>query len=74
MDDTGAFGTTGLRRYLSQGSAARSATAEPQRRGAWSAWIAMALASTLYPAWRPLFVHSLPLDVDPVWERLAIGG
>jgi PAS domain-containing protein len=73
MDDTGAFGTTGLRHYLSQGAAARSATAEPKARASRSAWIAMALASILYPAWRPLFVHSLPMDVDPVWERLAIG-
>jgi PAS domain-containing protein len=71
-DDTGTFRPVGVEPFPPRGAEPRG-TAQPRRKASWSAWIAMALASTLYPAWRSLFVHSIPTDVDPIGERLAIG-
>jgi PAS domain-containing protein len=73
VDDTGAFSRIGLRLHPHSEAKAGRAAAEPRRKASGSAWIAMALASILYPAWRPLFIHSIPTDIDPIWERLAIG-
>jgi len=72
-EDTGTFAPITSRPFVPAGAIEGRARAEPRRRASRSAWITMALASTLYPAWRPLFVRSIPTDVDPIWERLAIG-